>query len=61
MIGFCSSQGVTDAEGNILSELFPNDAQKRLEELEEGGDLFRHRALLRGAVKGCRSGVRRSH
>ena len=62
MIGFCSSQGVTDAEGNILSELFPNDAQKRLEELEEGGDYHSGTVrFLRGAVKGCRSGVRRSH
>ncbi|MEW7000477.1 amino-acid N-acetyltransferase [Serratia ureilytica] len=61
MIGFCSSQGVTDAEGNILSELFPNDAQKRLEELEEGGDYHSGTVrFLRGAVKG-RRGVRRSH
>lgn len=52
MIGFCSSQGVTDAEGNILSELFPNDAQKRLEELEEGGDYHSGTVrFLRGAVR----------
>ena len=30
MIGFCSSQGVTDAEGNILSELFPTTRKSAL-------------------------------
>lgn len=62
MIGFCSSQGVTDAEGNILSELFPNDGQKRIEELEQNGDYHSGTVrFLRGAVKACRSGIRRSH
>ncbi|XPE48393.1 hypothetical protein ACNKHL_17090 [Shigella flexneri] len=27
MIGFCSSQGVTNDDGDIVSELFPNEAQ----------------------------------
>jgi amino-acid N-acetyltransferase len=62
MIGFCSSQGVTDSEGNIISELFPNDAQKRIEDLEqEGDDNSGTVRFLCGAVKACRSGVRRSH
>ncbi|WP_227739510.1 amino-acid N-acetyltransferase, partial [Yersinia pestis] len=62
MIGFCSSQGVTDSEGNIISELFPNDAQKRIEDLEQDGDYNSGTVrFLRGAVKACRSGVRRSH
>ncbi|CNJ11409.1 amino-acid N-acetyltransferase [Yersinia enterocolitica] len=62
MIGFCSSQGVTDNEGNIISELFPNDAQKRIEDLEQEGDYNSGTVrFLRGAVKACRSGVRRSH
>lgn len=38
MIGFCSSQGVTNSEGGIISELFPNEAQARVEELEALGD-----------------------
>lgn len=38
MIGFCSSQGVTNSEGGIISELFPNEAQARVEELEAQGD-----------------------
>lgn len=30
MIGFCSSQGVTNDDGDIVSELFPNEAQARV-------------------------------
>ncbi|MBK4714922.1 MULTISPECIES: amino-acid N-acetyltransferase [Tenebrionibacter/Tenebrionicola group] len=62
MIGFCSSQGVTDASGAIISELFPNDAQQRVEELEAAGDYHSGTVrFLRGAIKACRSGVRRCH
>ncbi|MBJ7221925.1 MULTISPECIES: amino-acid N-acetyltransferase [unclassified Brenneria] len=62
MIGFCSSQGVINEEGNIISELFPDDAQRRIETLEEQGDYQSGTVrFLRGAVKACRSGVRRSH
>ncbi len=62
MIGFCSSQGVMSDDGDIISELFPNEAQARLETLEAAGDC--HSAterFLRGAVNACRSGVRRCH
>ena len=62
MIGFCSSQGVTNSEGQIVSELFPNEAQARVEELEAEGDYNSGTVrFLRGAFKACRSGVRRSH
>ena len=62
IIGFCSSQGVTDDEGNIISELFPNDAQSRVDALERQGDYHSGTVrFLRGAVKACRSGVRRCH
>ncbi|EJE3858157.1 amino-acid N-acetyltransferase [Escherichia coli] len=62
MIGFCSSQGVINDDGNIVSELFPNEAQARVEALEEKGDYNSGTArFLRGAVKACRSGVRRCH
>ena len=62
MIGFCSSQGVTNELGNIVSELFPNEAQARVEALEEQGDYYSGPVrFLRGAIKACRSGVRRSH
>ncbi|UHM89033.1 amino-acid N-acetyltransferase [Rahnella victoriana] len=62
MIGFCSSQGVINEEGNIISELFPNDAQLRIDQMESSGDYLSGTVrFLRGAVKACRSGVRRSH
>lgn len=62
MIGFCSSQGVTNDDGDIVSELFPNEAQARVEAQEEKGDYNSGTVrFLRGAVKVCRSGVRRCH
>ncbi len=62
MIGFCASQGVTNAQGTIVSELLPDEAQQRLLALEETGDYNSEIVrFLRGAVKACRSGVRRSH
>ena len=62
MIGFCSFQGVTKDDGDIVSELFPNEAQARVEAQEEKGDYNSGTVrFLRGAVKACRSGVRRCH
>lgn len=62
MIGFCSSQGVTNDDGDIVSELFPNEAQARVEAQEEKGDYNSGTVrFLRGAVKACRGGVRRCH
>jgi amino-acid N-acetyltransferase len=62
MIGFCSSQGVLDSQGEIISELFPNEAQARVECLEADGEYYSGTVrFLRGAVKACRSGVRRCH
>ncbi|EGM9166400.1 amino-acid N-acetyltransferase [Shigella flexneri] len=62
MIGFCSSQGVTNDDGDIVSELFPTEAQARVEAQEEKGDYNSGTVrFLRGAVKACRSGVRRCH
>ncbi len=62
MIGFCSSQGVINADGEIISELFPNEAQERIAQMEAADDYQSDTVrFLRGAVKACRSGVRRSH
>ena len=56
MIGFCSSQGVYNQAGEIVSELFPNEAQARVEELEADEDYNSGTVrFLRGAVKACRS------
>jgi amino-acid N-acetyltransferase len=55
-------QGVVNDEGTIVPELFPNEAQARVEALEAEGDYHSGTVrFLRGAVKACRSGVRRSH
>ncbi|PIJ49040.1 amino-acid N-acetyltransferase [Erwinia sp. OLTSP20] len=62
MIGFCAIQGVSNAEGNIVSELFPNDAQTYLDQRENSGDYLSGTVrFLRGAINACRSGVRRCH
>ena len=62
MLGLCSCPGVTNDDGDIVSELFPNEAQARVEAQEEKGDYNSGTVrFLRGAVKACRSGVRRCH
>ncbi|XNM47681.1 amino-acid N-acetyltransferase [Escherichia coli] len=61
MIGFCSSQGVTNDDGDIVSELFPNEAQAGRSPGRERRLQLRYVRFLRGAVKACRSGVRRCH
>lgn len=62
MIGFCSSQGVTNESGAIISELFPDEAQACIDARERAGDYHSGTVrFLRGAVKACRSGVRRCH
>lgn len=66
LIGFCSEQGVIDQNGNVLAELFPQQAEQILAGMnlesnqnpnEESGT---HR-FLRAAINACRSGVSRSH
>ena len=62
MIGFCSGQGVADEAGNIVSEMFPNQAQQRIDAFEQQGNYLSGTVrVLRGAVQACRSGIRRSH
>lgn len=62
MIGFCSSQGVTDPQGNVISELSLTTRKNALSSWKSCGDYHSSTVrFLRGAVKACRSGVRRSH
>ncbi|TGC91193.1 amino-acid N-acetyltransferase [Salmonella enterica] len=62
MIGFCSSQGVTNSAGGIISALVRKEAQARGAGVEARGDYNSGTVrFLRGAVKACRSGVRRCH
>ncbi|MBD1228737.1 amino-acid N-acetyltransferase [Xenorhabdus griffiniae] len=62
LIGFCSSQGALDANGNTVSEMFLNEGETHLHKLENAGDYHSGTVrFLRGAIKACRRGVRRSH
>lgn len=38
MIGFCSKQGVIDSQGKTISELLPDDIQRKIKKLEKSGD-----------------------
>lgn len=61
-IGFCSSQGIIDQDGNIISELLPNEAQHYLARLNTTQPLASCEVhFLQGAIKACRNGVQRSH
>ncbi|WP_434356594.1 amino-acid N-acetyltransferase [Parasalinivibrio latis] len=62
LIGFCSTQGVQGATGNIISELFPNQAEEILQQHIQAGDYESGTArFLRGSIRACRAGVPRSH
>ncbi|AKC32404.1 amino-acid acetyltransferase [Candidatus Pantoea carbekii] len=62
MIGFCAEQGVTNQDGETISELFPYEAQVYIDNIKnDNHSLLNTMYFLSGAVKACRKGVRRSH
>lgn len=62
LIGFCADQGVMDKDGTVIPELLPDEARNQIDRLENSGDYQSETVrFLRGAVKACCSGVRRSH
>jgi len=62
MIGFCSENGVLDANHQVIPEMFPRDAKQRLAELESSGAILTGTAIyLRAAIASCAAGVPRSH
>lgn len=62
IIGFCSNQGVINERGMIMSELLPNDIKNKIHQLEKNGDYISSTIrFLRGAIKACKKGVKRSH
>lgn len=66
LIGFCSEQGILDKSGNVIPELFPNNAENILHTLEakhnsNTDDSSGTLRFLRGSISACRAGVRRSH
>ncbi|MDO2947894.1 amino-acid N-acetyltransferase [Aeromonas simiae] len=62
LICFSAHQGVLDRAGEAISELFPEEAQEILSQLEQEGDHLSSTArYLRAAIASCRGGVPRSH
>ncbi len=62
MIGFCSNQGVLDGKGKTISELLPDDINKKIKNLEKNGDYTSSTIrFLKGSIKACKNGVNRSH
>ncbi|MGL4250460.1 MAG: amino-acid N-acetyltransferase [Aeromonas sp.] len=62
LICFSNTQGVMDRHGEAISELFPEQAEELLVELEQAGEEMSGTArYLRAAIASCRGGVPRSH
>ncbi|WP_392552347.1 amino-acid N-acetyltransferase [Orbus wheelerorum] len=62
LISFCAEQGVLDNEGNVITDLFPVDADKYIKEKEQQSQhLSSDIRFLRAAYRACRNGVHRSH
>lgn len=62
LIGFCSNQGVLDSEGEVISELLPDQAQQHVDAIEqEDGQATGTLRFLRAAIAACKAGVPRSH
>lgn len=62
MIGFCSEKGVLDHHGNLVTEMFADQARERLLELESEGRINSGTAsYLRAAIKSSKAGVPRCH
>lgn len=62
LISFCAEQGVLDFNGHVITDLFPVDADKYVQEKEQKCQhLSSDIRFLRIASKACRNGVHRSH
>jgi amino-acid N-acetyltransferase len=62
MIGFCQHQGLLDSSGDVLAEVFPNQALSFIQAQEAAGDYHSETVrFLRGAVRASKSGVKRCH
>ena len=62
LIGFCSHQGVLDENGEVISELLPEEAQAHIDAMEkESAHASGTLRLLRAAVAACQADVTRCH
>lgn len=61
-IAFCAHQGVMNDDGDVVAELFPEQAEDYLQHLEQqGNDSTGTARYIRAAIEACRAGVPRSH
>ena len=62
LIGFCSNTGVLDDNGEVITELLPEQAQSHVDFMEpQPGSASGTLRFLRAAVAACKAGVTRSH
>lgn len=62
LISFCSEQGVLDESGQVITDLFPADADYYVNDKErQGKHLSSDARFLRAASRACRNGVHRCH
>ncbi|HEY7864996.1 MAG TPA: amino-acid N-acetyltransferase [Psychromonas sp.] len=62
LIGFCSNIGVLDEQGQVITELLPEQAQQHVDLMEqEAGQASGTLRFLRAALAACKAGVARSH
>ncbi|WP_041068802.1 amino-acid N-acetyltransferase [Candidatus Ishikawella capsulata] len=61
LIGFGPYQGVVKSNNEIISELFPNEVEHYINNIQNINECLCVKLFLRGAVQACRSGVKRSH
>lgn len=62
MIGFTDIGGIVDADGEIIAELMPNDAEVIMQQMEQQpGACTATLAFLHAAISASRSGIPRCH
>lgn len=62
LIGFCSNAGVLDEQGEVISELLPEQAMQHIEIMQKSQEKVSGTLrFLRAAVSACKAGVTRSH
>ena len=62
LIGFCETQGILDANQQVIADLLPQDAASYLNRLIEENQYHSSQArFLQAAIDACRAGVKRSH
>lgn len=62
LIGFAPEQGILNEQGEVISDLMPQEAQQHLQQLIDAGRYHSSQArFLQAAIEVSRNGVKRSH